>query len=104
VVDRQDLEIKDNAELGRFEAKLGDELAGFGRYRLASGRITFTHTKVDPAFEGRGVGSKLVGHMLDSARARGLAVVPECPFVETYIKRHPEYADLIASQAPSESA
>ena len=49
-----------------------------------------------PAIEGHGVGSKLVRGALDAARDQGLRVVPQCPFVAAYIKRHPEYEDLLA--------
>jgi uncharacterized protein len=89
------LVVRDNPEHRRYEAYVGEELAGFSQYRVQPGVITFTHTKVDPDFEGRGVGSQLVRTELDEARARGLKVVPMCPFVRAYIARHAEYADLV---------
>lgn len=90
------LTVRDNAEGRRFEAV--DEtgvVAGFAAYRRREGAITFTHTEVDDAFEGRGVGSTLVRAALDAGRDHGLRVVPQCPFVAGYIERHPEYADLV---------
>jgi predicted GNAT family acetyltransferase len=87
--------IVDDPVARRFEARIGDRLAGFSEYRLKPGRIVFTHTEVDPAFEGQGVGSTLAAGVLDAARQRGLAVVPLCPFIRAYIKRHAEYADLV---------
>jgi predicted GNAT family acetyltransferase len=57
--------------------------------------VAFLHTEVDPTVQRRGLGSALVAGALDDARARGLAVVPLCPFVDAYIRRHPEYADLV---------
>jgi predicted GNAT family acetyltransferase len=54
------------------------------------------HTEIEPAFEGEGFGSALVSGALDDVRARGKRVRPLCPFVAAYVKRHPEYADLVA--------
>ncbi len=89
-----ELEIVDNAAEHRFEARLDGAVVGITDYELDGSTITFTHTETDPAFEGRGFGSRLARGVLDAARARNLAVVPECPFIRTYMRRHPEYADL----------
>jgi predicted GNAT family acetyltransferase len=48
-----------------------------------------------PSLENKGLGARLVAGALDDIRARGLRVVPFCPFVRAYIRRHPEYADLV---------
>jgi hypothetical protein len=87
--------IVDDPGASRFEAYVGDELAGFVQYRLRPGRIVFVHTEVDDAFEGHGVGSTLARGVLDEARARGLGVTPVCPFIRAYIERHDGYADLV---------
>ncbi len=90
------LTVRDNPEDDRFEAV--DEsgvVAGFAAYRRSEGAITFTHTVVDDAFEGHGAGSTLVGAALDAVRGEGLRVVAQCPFVASYVERHPEYADLL---------
>ena len=60
---------------------------------LARDPVTISVT----GFEGHGVGSRLVQGALDDLRARGLAVVPLCPFVAGFIDRHPEYADLVTT-------
>jgi predicted GNAT family acetyltransferase len=57
--------------------------------------VVFTHTEVDDAFEGRGVGSVLVHEALEAVRAEGGHVVALCPFVREYVERHPEYAELL---------
>jgi predicted GNAT family acetyltransferase len=74
---------------------LVNDLAGFSEYRDARGRRTFMHTEIDLAFEARGLGSKLAAAALDDVRAKGKQVVPICPFIKSFIDRHPEYADLI---------
>lgn len=88
-------EIHDNRERQRFELVEEGHLA-FAAYTIAGGVITFTHTYVPPAFEGRGIASRLIAFALADARERGLRVVPQCPFVAAYIERHPEWRDLLA--------
>lgn len=85
----------DNPAAHRVEARIGDVVAAYSEYRERSGRRSFTHTVVDPALEGQGLGSQLVRWALDDARARGLLVLPYCPFVRSWMKRHPEYVDLV---------
>lgn len=89
------IEVRDNADEHRFEAHVDGELGGFTEYRSKPGLIAFIHTEVDPAFEGQGIGSALIGEALDEVRDRGLDVLPFCPFVTAYIEKHREYADLV---------
>jgi predicted GNAT family acetyltransferase len=91
--------VTDNTERHRYEAWVGDRLAGYATYELAPGGIVFEHTMTEPAFEGHGIGSHLARTALDDARARGRHVTPRCPFFASYIERHPEYADLVQSPA-----
>ncbi len=90
------VEVHDNRDAERYEVWTDGQLAGFAEYRLHKGRITFTHTEIDPEHEGAGLGSRLVRAALDDARGRALAVLPVCPFFADYIRRHPEdYLDLV---------
>ena len=89
------LEVVDNEEERRYEARLDGEVAGVLEYEPHAGWIVLVHTEVPPAFEGRGIATHLAKAALDDARARSLKVTPQCPFVLTYIKRHREYRDLI---------
>jgi uncharacterized protein len=88
------VQVSDAPDEDRYEARVDGDLAGFASYRLRGERIIFTHTEVEPAYEGKGVGSTLAKAALDDARGRGLTVVVQCPFISAYIRRHPEYADL----------
>jgi predicted GNAT family acetyltransferase len=93
-----ELSIADKPDASRYEASLDGRVAGFSEYRLRPGRIIFTHTIVEPEFEGRGIGSRLVREELDDARRRGLKVTPICPFVRAYIRRHPDYENLVEAK------
>ena len=96
MTDQTQLTVRDHDEAQRFEAVDDDgTVAGFAAYRRSSDRVVFTHTEVGDAFEGQGVGSRLVRAALDSVRDEGLQVVAQCPFVRTWIERHPDYADLL---------
>lgn len=86
--------VDDPAER-RYEAYVGDVLAGWVTYRLVAGRLVFVHTEVDPSFTGRGVGGRLAAGALDDVRSRGLKARAVCPFIAAYLERHPEYGDLI---------
>jgi predicted GNAT family acetyltransferase len=92
-----EVEVVDNPELQRFEARVDGQVAGEIVYReRADGRLVLLHTQVDDRFEHKGIGGRLVAGALDDIRSRGLAIVPLCPFVSAYLERHPEYADLVA--------
>ena len=80
----------------RYEARIEGEVAGFAEYILADGLIVFTHTEVDPRFEGHGVGSALARFALDDVRATDeRKVLPMCPFIKGWIARHRDYVPLV---------
>ena len=81
--------VRDNPQLHRFELD-ADRHVAFSEYQRADNAITFMHTEVPKALEGRGIGSSLVRGALEIAKAQGLAVKARCPFVAAYIKKHPE--------------
>jgi predicted GNAT family acetyltransferase len=90
------VEVTDNRDESRYEIRSDGELAGFVLYRLEPDRITFIHTEIEPRFAGAGLGGRIARAALDDARARSLSVVPQCPFIAGYIRRHPEeYLDLV---------
>ena len=90
--------VRDNPDERRYELLVDGELVGELVYRLrGESAITLLHTEVSPSVEGRGLGGRLVAAALDDIRARGLRVVPVCPFVRAYLRRHPESADLVSA-------
>jgi predicted GNAT family acetyltransferase len=90
------VEVRDNRDEARYEIRADGRLAGFAQYRLHDGRITFTHTEIDPEHAGAGLGSRLARAALEDVRERALAVVPVCPFIAAFIKGHPEdFLDLV---------
>jgi uncharacterized protein len=81
----------------RFVALLDGEHAEAAYHR--NGReVHFTHTEVPPAFEGKGVGSSLAKAALDWAVAEKLAIVPQCPFIAAYVKRHKQYHEHVPAE------
>jgi predicted GNAT family acetyltransferase len=97
------LAIRHNPLDHRFEAIDGEVRAGLVEYiQTDAGLIVFTHTEVDPTYEGKGVGSQLARYVLDYSCAEGLSVLPICPFIAGYIQRHPEYQDLLYRAKPSQ--
>ncbi|GAA4027605.1 GNAT family N-acetyltransferase [Allokutzneria multivorans] len=90
-----DVVVTEVAARTRFEARVGDALAGHLEYARLGGKVLLTHTEVEAAFEGQGVGGELAKAALDFARADGLVVRPLCPFVAGWVRRHTDYVDLI---------
>ena len=88
-------EVRDNAQRFRYEILVDGKVAGFVQYSMRDGRMILVHTEVDEEDEGQGLAGVLVAGALDDIRRRGLRIVPICPFVESYIGRHPEYDDLV---------
>ena len=88
--------VTDHPNELRYEIEVDGELAGFLLYRVEPGALELVHTDVDPKWEGKGVGGALVKGALEDIRARELKIRPYCPFVRAYLRRHPEYEDLVA--------
>lgn len=91
-----DIRVLDVPEHSRFEIRIGTDLAGFAEYRRRPPLIAFTHTLIDPRFEGQGLAHRLVSTALSETRSAGLAVLPFCPYVRSFIAGHSdEYLDLV---------
>jgi len=79
----------------RYEATV-DGLLSVCEYEIVDDKLVFTHTLVPPELRGRGIAEQLVRPALADARAAGRKVVPACSYVAVFIKRHPEYQDMLA--------
>jgi len=88
------MDVTDNAAHHRFELKVGDHVA-MAYYTLSGDVITFTHTEVPEALSGQGVGTRLARGALEQVRSRGLRVIAQCPFIAAFIRKNPEFADLL---------
>ncbi len=91
----EQIEVADAPERGRYELSIDGKVVGFTAYRTRPGLIAFVHTEVDERLQGRGLGDRLIRFALEDARARGLAVLPFCPFVQAFIERHREFETLV---------
>jgi len=88
--------VVDNPDESRFELRLDGELVGFAEYRPAGDSVIIAHTEIDAGHEGEGLGGVLVREALERIQASGKTVIPICPFTAAYIKRHPEFVELVA--------
>lgn len=88
-------QVIDDPTASRFEIRVGGQVASFAEYRRDGSAMAFIHTVVEPQFEGKGIGSALARGALDAARSSGAAVLPFCPFIRSYVQRHPVYLNLV---------
>ncbi len=87
--------VTDNRDASRYEVTIDGQTA-FAAYRVNRDVVTFTHTIVPPELGGQGIASRLILHALNDVRTRGLTLIAKCSFVAAYIRKHPEWADLLA--------
>jgi predicted GNAT family acetyltransferase len=96
--------LTDNQEESRYEMRVQGELAGFVTYHRHGQAISLQHTEMEPAFQGAHLATHLARFALDDARKRDLAVLPFCPYINSWIKKHPEYTDLVPEDRRAEFA
>jgi hypothetical protein len=89
------LNVRESADGRRFELWENGELAGHADTVLAGDLLAVPHTEIAPTRTGRGLAGELVRVVLDTARARGQQVLPQCPYVSAWIGRNPEYLELV---------
>lgn len=92
------VDVADAPANSRFEITVDGKLAGSAQYRLSEQRMVFTHTEVDDEYQGQGIAGQLARAALDAARQRSLHVTPKCDYIAGYIRKHPEYAELVDEQ------
>lgn len=91
--------VRKNEDLKRYEILAGGEVAGFAEYNVLANGVMFTHTEVQPAFEGRGLSSQLIRFALEDVRAMGTRAIPVCQFVAGFLRKHPEFQDLVSPES-----
>ncbi len=96
--------VTDQPGRQRYEMAVDGQLAGFVQYRRHANVIDLIHTEIEPAFEGRGLGEQLARATLDDVARRGLQIIPTCPFITGYLRRHPAYVDLVVPDHQAEFA
>ncbi|MDQ1739280.1 MAG: uncharacterized protein QOE53_932 [Pseudonocardiales bacterium] len=92
----EDISISKNEAAGRYELRLGGRRVGLADFYRRGNTVVIPHTETLPEYGGRGLASRLVRYCLDDIRDQQLRVDPACPFVAAYLRKHPEYADLLA--------
>jgi uncharacterized protein len=91
------MEIANHPERHRYELAIDGTKAAEIVYKMhGAGTIELEHTEVKPQFEGQGLASKIVGFAFEDARNRGLKVIPTCDYIQGWVRKHPEWNDLIA--------
>jgi hypothetical protein len=89
------LTVTHEPDAERYSAYEGDELQGWIVYDYAGTTLRLLHAEVPPLMRNKGVGGDVVRAVLDNLRASTTdRVQPVCGFVVTWMRRHPEYADL----------
>ncbi|QJW90088.1 N-acetyltransferase [Spirosoma taeanense] len=88
--------VRDNRHQHRFELKTDGKLSIVAYQKVDDETLALTHTEVDPSLEGHGVGSKLVQSVLEYVERNNLKIIPLCPFVTTYLKRHPDWNRVVS--------
>lgn len=82
------LTLQNNVATGRFELEVEGSTA-YLEYRQEGDRVFLIHTEVPASLGGKGVGAALVEKTFAYLELRGLKMAPYCPFVLSYLKRHP---------------
>jgi len=93
-----DLDVQRDDARHLYIAQVDGEQAMIAYREADPDTLDFQHTEVAKPLQGKGVGDELVRQALDDVRERGLKVIPTCPFVAAYIRRHGEYGDLVAGR------
>lgn len=90
-----DVSVREDTERSRFEVLVDGHVVGYAEYRPDGSALAMAHTVVDPAYEGMGLASRLIGDALAALRERGDEVLPYCSFVHAYLERHEELRSIV---------
>ncbi|WP_334190842.1 GNAT family N-acetyltransferase [Noviherbaspirillum sp.] len=87
--------LRNNQDKHRYELIDDDQVLGYAEYNMMGDAVMFTHTEIASEHEGKGYGSQLAQKALDDVRSQHKQVMPVCQFITAYIRRHPDYIDLV---------
>lgn len=87
---------------GRFEISVDERVAGFAQFLDREGRRIFFHTEIGEAYAGQGLGGALARGAVGQTVDAGLTVVPVCPFIKTWLQKHPEHAEHVQMPTPAD--
>lgn len=90
--------IRNNTRKHWFESETEGKLSIVVYQQLDEHTLALVHTEVDPSLEGKGIGSRLVAGVLQYVEQNNLTIVPLCPFVAMYLKRHPEWNRVVSTE------
>lgn len=93
-MNKDEIKLEDKAEKSRFQFDLDGQL-GVVEYILLKDQIYLTHTEVPESLGGRGYGSQIVKLALENIKSRGLKLIPQCPFVVSYIEKNPQWREIL---------
>lgn len=96
---RDEIRFGDDTGGGRYVGQIDGTVVASAFYKVRDATWIFVHTEVDDGHSGQGIASALVRFALDEVRDKGGRVVPVCPFFAAFIRRHPEYQDLVDNEA-----
>lgn len=91
----ENYELTDNVEKSQYEFHVENYLPKIEYIKTNNGEIYLTHTEVPVALEGRGIGSQLAEKVLADIEKKGLRLIPLCPFIAGYIKKHPDWRRIV---------
>jgi predicted GNAT family acetyltransferase len=96
----REIQVVHVPEKRRYELRDADTVIGAAHYGRRSGQVVFTHTTVSDDHAGPGLGARLADFALTDVRDAGLRIVPECPYIAAYLRRHHDFDDIVDWPAP----
>jgi uncharacterized protein len=101
LTDKTGAPVTVTAEADRFTVAVDGKVVGHTEFADRGGQRVFFHTQVDEAYGGRGLATALIGEALTATRAEGKRIVPVCPMVSVYVKKHHEFDDIVDKPTPN---
>src|ERR1700683_4708798 len=98
--DKTGAEAAVSAAEGKYTIAVDGQTVGLAAVADRDNQRIFYHTEVEEQLARRGLATILVAEALAATRADGKRVVPLCPMVAAFIKKHPEFNDITDKATP----